>query len=291
MLVKRAKRIALSTPPLWQVVHSFDERRRETWRSQIVFEALASRSTWLFSQMKSGSTLACNLIAFYRSIQRDIALDFDSIANAGVIRLTGRNGIQSLEQGLASIARLGNAMIALQSHLLPSGVSSASTLPDQVVIQTRDPFDYCVSAYHYNIRNRVTTQHVDMDKGLKRVAHDFARIHHVQTKVLSLRPNALIFRYEDLVKNPSAGLTSLLKMTGDKIDEDVIDRATEMVTPDKITQFERTKGRAIVAGADYIAPHFIKSGSIGEGESLSHRQRSIIEKVLAKNSINCPHNW
>ena len=236
---------ATSVPPVGRLVRNFDERRRSAWAGRLAFDAAASRSVWLFSQMKSGSTLACNLVAFYRSLQLGIELDFDSIEAAGVIRLTGKNGTRALTSMFDAGADIGSRRYLIHTHSLPGESATDRILPSRIFLQTREPFDYCVSAYHYNFRNRRSKQSVAMADALKAVADEYATVHLKQQEIQSLRPDSIVLRYEDLVEDTPSCLVSLLTATGDEIDSAHVTEAVRLTSPEHLADFEAERGRAL----------------------------------------------
>lgn len=255
-----------------------DRKLRSHFKFQLGSElvsALVEDNFWLLSQMKSGTTFFCNSVAFYNALKLGVAQpSFDETASYGV----GRNLYDNFGElrGITSFARETGQRWIIQTH------EAVPARPEQLILLSRDPLDYCVSSYFFHFRNRKGKEKTAVEAALTQITGKFAALYHQQKAELSRNPQATLMMYEDLMGAPVDEIGRIVFALYGEIDLDLMSSAVQLAGVDRLKSHEKDTGRAIIGqeGA-FKAAHFVRSGKIGEGrEFFDSKQIAFIESRL-----------
>lgn len=239
--------------------------------------AWASSNVWFFSQPKTGTTLICNVIAFYNSLKYDLeSIDFDNIAKAGV----GRKEIGNIERSLSDFVKFktsSSSPVVVHTHSDLENVCSP-----KFFATTRNPLDFAVSAYFFWYKNRKVRADISFDLLVENLAHRFSKIHLSQLEAARRSKSYLFVSYEELILDQERVLENVIELIHGEVDSRLLERSIDMANPESLAKFEKKSGHAAVAKEGSLnQPHFIRSGKVGEGkEFFSEAQKNKFYKVL-----------
>lgn len=244
--------------------------------------AYADSNVWLFSQMKTGTTLICNVLAFYNELRFSLDnVSFNYIYKAGI----GRGEIDVNKEALASFIKfssLDGAKVIVHTHDDLPNVSAPL-----FIATTRDPLDYAVSGYHYLYKNRVNSRSVHRHVAVRELAEKFCDVWWKQSFAAKRAKNYMFVSYEDLLLDKEAAIGAIISEIYGELCIESLKKAIDLASVEKLKEFESDAGYAIVAakGALTVA-HFVRSGKIGEGkEFFDEVEKEIIFGVLDANNI------
>lgn len=284
--VKNIARTILSSGPIatrLADLYSRDIAARQLELLDAVQAGVASGNTWLFSLNKSGTTFLCHVLAFYYAHQlsrNDIT--FDNIGSVGVLRWS---------RGMDVRTYIASAIAFRSSTNLPLVVATPHDIRASyltAVLLTRNPFDYCVSSYNYRYVRRRHQSRVTLDQAIPDIIAKWATTERDQTRLLEADPaHVKRVRYENLITEPEREIAGILRFIGTEVSEASLRTAIADAGKDRLREHEIQTGRAAVAGDSFTAPHFVRSGKIGEWrEVLSPAQVGSIEDQLERNGIS-----
>ena len=244
---------------------------------------VASGNTWLFSLNKSGTTFLCHVLAFYyaRQLGRN-DITFDNIGSVGVLRWSRNMDVKTyIASAIAFRSSTNLPLVVVTPHNIRASYLTA-------VLLTRNPFDYCVSSYHYRYVRRRHQRQVSMDHAIPDIIAKWVTTEVDQTRLLEADPEHVKrVRYENLVTEPEREIAGILRFIGTEVSEASLRIAIAEAGKNRLREHEIKTGRAAVAGDSFTAPHFVRSGKIGEWrEVLSAAQVSLIEDQLERNGIS-----
>lgn len=158
------------------------------------------------------------------------------------------------------------------------------------VLLTRDPYDYCLSTYHYRYARRRGRSGVTLDRAIPDIVATWAATEIAQRRLLEADPERVRrVRYEELIAEPERTIGEVVRFIGVDILEGDLRAAIDDAGADRLRDHEIRTGRAAVAGDDFTAPHFVRSGRVGEGrEVLSPAQLRRIEEELDRHGVAQP---
>jgi hypothetical protein len=94
-------------------------------------------------------------------------------------------------------------------------------------------------------------------------------------------------RYENLVTEPAREIAGILRFIGAEVSEANLKIAIAEADKDRLREHEIRTGRAAVAGDGFTAPHFVRSGKIGEWREVRPpAQVASIEDQLERHGIS-----
>lgn len=168
-------------------------------------------------------------------------------------------------------------------HILFFDVAS-----NNLIIQTRNIFDYAVSYYHFGYKNRVGYDHIAPIDALPTITKRYIDIHKGQLKAIKRSQKFFELSYEDLVDDTFKSVAYILQDIYEDFSHDFLYQAIEASSVQKVSAFEAKQGSAIVAVKDTLkVANFVRSGKVGEGiEFFSDKEKTFIEKACKKHNIN-----
>ena len=284
--VKTITKTVLTTRPVAERSAVLSSRRPAAERLDLldaVQAGVASGNTWLFSLNKSGTTFLCHVLAFYyaRQLERD-DITFGNIGSVGVLRWSRDMDVETyIASAIAFRSTTGLPLVVVTPHDIRASYATA-------VLLTRNPFDYCVSAYHYRYVRRTGQSEISMDRAIPDLVATWATTELAQTRLIASDPEqAKRVRYEDLVTEPEREIAAILRFVGAEVSEANLRRAIAEAGTDRLRAYEIRTGRAAIAGDSFTAAHFVRSGKIGEWrEVLSTEQVRSIEDQLERHGIS-----
>ncbi|UCH24389.1 MAG: sulfotransferase [Trueperaceae bacterium] len=243
---------------------------------------VASGNTWLFSLNKSGTTFLCHVLAFYyaRLLSRS-DITFDTIRSVGILRWSRDMDVETyIASAIAFRSSTSLPLVVVTPHNIRASYRTA-------VLLTRNPFDYCVSSYHYRYVRRRHQNQVSLDEAIPDIIAKWVATEIDQTRLLEADPEHVKrVRYEDLVTEPEREIAGILRFMGVEGSEADLRIAIAEAGKDRLREHEIQTGRAAVAGDSFTAPHFVRSGKIGEWRGvLSPAQVRVIEDQLERCGI------
>ena len=242
---------------------------------------IANGEIWLFSQMKTGTTFLCNVLAFYNANINGLHnIHFGNIENAGIGR--GSGIYSSTLSGLMKFRRDHRAHILIHTHnYLPN------CAPEFLVCTTRNPMDYAVSYYYFHYINRKNINNMVIDDVLPKIINNFIKTYKMQSEAAKKCEKVIKIRYEELMTDTSNTISNLIRQIYTVNDESAIQKAIKHASPENLKRFEREQGQAIVAKAGTLKKqHFIRSGKIGEGKDFfTIEQQQLIANMLEVENI------
>lgn len=247
---------------------------------------IAEQNTWFLSQAKSGTTLLCNSVAFYNAKMFGIEnIDFGNIHYAGVARNLG-NSPDVLRGVLNFAQQTGVGLSIVHTHKdLPN------CHPSRLITTTRNPLDYAVSSYYFHYKFRSKTQGYSVDEALPRIVKEYIRTLSAQASARKRSEKVLDLSYESLMADPEGQIGRALEFIHGFVDSSIVRRAIDASSPENLRKFESVKGNAVVvakgANGNFLEPHFIRSGEIGEGERiLTNRQKKFVLDEIRKAGLS-----
>ncbi|WP_109314091.1 sulfotransferase domain-containing protein [Pseudovibrio ascidiaceicola] len=245
-----------------------------------VTDFLAEENVMIHTQMKSGTTFFCHVLGFYcAKRQGDENASFESLAKNGVFRRIG-NGRQLLRDGFLFKQKFPEQPMFLHSHE-PHIAGYDVARYKKVVLLTRNPFDYCVSSYHFHFRNRAHTAELQFEDVVAKILRNYINCHHAQQKISRLSKNHSIVSYEDLMEKTYEIFEKIFIDFFDDININWLEESIEKASPENVTKHEEQRGEAIIAGKGFTAKNFIRSGKISEyKEFFTKDQIKQINEIL-----------
>jgi hypothetical protein len=270
-----------------QPASEHDLQQRSLFDADKVIRAgFAKNNIWLFSQPKSGTTFLCNTVAFYNAACAGITHDdFDDLPRFGVLRSgRARHVIESdrIADALEFLRRFSPKRLLVHSHQLLEGCQGT------VILQSRNPYDFCVSAFHFRYKNRQNREHITVMEALPSLIDGFAAVWSAQKRILATNPEALVVYYEDLVGNPKDTLGRLIEHIYDEFDDRALSQALALTAAENVKRWERKQQRPILVETKggFTSPHFIRSGKVGEHrEFFSDKELAFIRSVLRDRNV------
>lgn len=239
---------------------------------------LARDNHLLFSLMKSGTTMVCHAIGFYKALSLGrLDDDFGHMAELGIIR------VPSVEDGLRDVqinaaARISQDRI-IQTHREQISDSDLEECRS-ISLLRRNLFDYCVSSYNFHYLNRVSKTEISLEQALPEMVERYMRVTLAQDRILSEWPNAKLYHYEDLMADPELVLREILKDMFGSVREDWLIQALQKSAEDRLTEHETKICKPLIAGEDFSKRHFIRSGRVDEYKTtFSPAQQDLIEQL------------
>lgn len=134
--------------------------------------------------------------------------------------------------------------------------------PGPKIMLFRNPLDYVVSLYYYNIKQRSKNRHkADHPRDVMvPMLEEYCR-HFVALSSYRRHPEALIAAYEDLKRDPWSNFKKVITFLKLPYDEDAVERALEMSDIKAIRALEERDGHSMVVRMD---GYFTRDGSIGQ---------------------------
>lgn len=153
----------------------------------------------------------------------------------------------------------------------------------KVVQLYRNPLDQMISMYHYHrVRYEEKSILSVRDELLARYVKSFR-------SVMSSRSESnFSITYENLVRNPRAVLSCLIKFIGLPVDHDSIEKAVILSSKDAVREIEKKRAAPI-----HSSPHmpsqqsFVRDGSIGQWKSVfGYDDLQAIDQSLRKQGLD-----
>lgn len=234
---------------------------------------LADRNGLIFSQIKSGTTYLCHILAFYNALRSGENCDFDEIARHGVLRTPILDG-KKLCDIVAFKSSNPGYMHFVQTHYM------LDTAPGLQVLLTRNVLDYCVSALHWKYWSRPTRKTVNVEVALDTIVNRYIQTNRWQGACLRRSDNNIVVDYDDLVQAPYEQSSKIIQSAFGLVDTDLLRQAIKCSQPDRLVAFEKNKGRPVVAPMhNFDKSHFVRSGAIGEGHTyFTDEQKRLIRR-------------
>jgi len=245
--------------------------------------ALIRGNIWLYTQMKSGTTVLCNTLAFYNAkLLGEKDYDFDSIEKQGVYRIV--SSYLSFSNYISYVKKYEKGKVFLQTH------EYYDSEYDKAILLTRNPYDYFVSSYHFHYKNRASKKKksISVEKAIPVIIQKYSMTHKMQNKVYKDNPlKCKMVSYEDLMCDKFSVIKDIILFVYDDCYDNILMESLQESDADQLIKYEKKVGQAIVAADDYNVSHFIRSGKVGEYKDfLTEKQICMIEDELIKNNIS-----
>jgi|GEM_PF-5583300 len=243
--------------------------------------AFVQDNAWLFSQMKSGTTLLCNTLAFYNAVVFRIPeVSFDSVAKAGILR--GSDDYGSLLLDIQRFILKSQAKFLVHTHDYLPGCRTPL-----LIITTRNPYDYAVSSYYFHYKNRLGLENMSVEKAIPKIIKRFVATYHQQIEAVRHADNFVALSYEYIVQETYEACAMCIAKLYGTVDGKALNEALYRSSVESLSNFETEKGHAMIAKRDsFKKRHFVRSGKVGEGKQFfSDEQMRLITKLLLEGNV------
>lgn len=250
---------------------------------QFAFASLIPDNVWIFSLPKSGVSLICNVIAFYNAERNGFSgYDFASLSRLGVIRCAGRRE-GSFADALSFCRNFPKTRLVVHTH---KRIDFAS--PSAIFLVRRDPYDFCVSGYHFFYENRSRKKRLSIDAAIPLLVRRYSAIYRMQNDIARQSENCHLIMYEQLMSDQYKTLARIVEHLHDEeVDGNALNQAIQSASITNVKKYESVQGSAIVAGQDYTGASFIRSGKVGESrEFFNSKHIHLIENLLEKQGVS-----
>ena len=254
------------------------ERRILFDNSRKLTNALIEGNNWILSHEKSGTTFLCNMIAcrnlaFSGNIT---AFNMDQIYKGGVFR-----SVSDASKTVMDLAAFAQS----NAFGCPVFVHTHEAFPAEFkksIMLSRNLFDQLISSYNFLYARRSSRQNVAFNDILEKMVRRYCRLLNFQLETLSARStDALLIRYEDLMREPVKSYQMIFRFLELQTSDSVIEKCLERTSPAAVKTHESQTGKALVAGSNYEASSFIRSGEIGEhNAALSTVHKEKIHSIV-----------
>ena len=244
-----------------------------------IMNYLASDNVLIFSQMKSGTTYVCNTLAFYNGLRWNAQnVGFRNLMPGGVFRVNA--AWEALDNVIQFTKERPDELRLIHTHNPDISTFGGASYKLSVLL-TRSPQDYCVSSFHYFYINREKNQDISRSKVILDLIDRFVKVHKAQQKIADTAKDLHVVRYEELMADDASSLAALITKIYGTCDKAVLLKAIDMASVDSLRNYESKVGKAIVAGRDFTAKHFVRSGKVGEYKDFfSEEEQNMIAKRL-----------
>jgi len=256
---------------------------------EYVFTNFFKDDTWLFSQMKSGTTFLCNVIASYNSLILNGEIDQQKIAeqkisDLGVLRIPNTD-LLNLVYLRQKFYEKHKYPTLIQTHY-PFNFTLKNNVPKKTIILYRNPFDFTASYYFYFYKNTTDLSHLTINEVIQDTLEHYKKFYFQQKNILDLNKNCLVVSYENLITNKEITLKKIAEFYLDKsINSNYLIQAIESNSVEN-TKFMEEKFGRMLNKDNANKTSFIRSGIVGDYKNSLPKDVILkIENFLEKEKI------
>ncbi len=236
--------------------------------SDNLLTSMSYEGIWIYTLKKSGTTYTLLFLSNYLNLLygNGKEVDFDEMQSNFFFH-SAENKIKTCDIGKELLNR---------KHLsdkIPNVIHSHTALNydfwEKCICLYRNPLDFVVSSFFFHkLKRGKSTKHPR--KILPRRLKAFGETYKKQLQLeKDFSGSCLRLSYEELIKNPFEVFSKMLKFIGLPYHEDMVMKAMENSSKDKVKEMEKKRGAAIVVPEGLkFKGSFINNGKIGQWKAF-----------------------
>ncbi|MEP3351530.1 MAG: sulfotransferase domain-containing protein [Marinomonas sp.] len=260
------------------------KRIENNLKRDFAISQMSRDSVWFYSQMKSGTTyVIIFLLNYINNLQR---LSFDKKIIFELLPYFHSIEVQLNKHSPSEIREMQRAVLSgLDFDCFLHTHKNIIDFSDKRIFITRNPFDYLISRHFFHYLNRGNKK--DLSYVWREVLEKFVITHKSQVEMSLSQPDTtLMLNYESLILSPKEKFIKILEFLNLECDNDLIELSLSQSKISEVKKIEDVGGKPIVAGENFQAKSFIRSGDIGDWKNyISDDLRVEIEKWLNSRGV------